>query len=154
MSHQEKYFDQPEEIKAVIRRCNVCRLGLAKDDQPYIVPVCFGFDGQSLFIHTGTKGRKIEYFEANPQVCFEFEDQVRVIADSDKPCAWSMAYTSVIGTGRIRELFTEDEKVGGLNQIMTHYSGQAWVMPRQKLESVRVWAVDIESLNGKLSAQS
>jgi len=152
MSQEEKYFDQPEQIHAVIRRCNVCRLGLARDNEPYIVPVCFGFDGQSLYIHTGTKGRKIEFFEANPRVCLEFEDQVRVITDSDRPCAWSMAYTSVVGTGRIRELLTEDEKVGGLNQIMNHYSGKSWVMPRQKLDSTRVWAVDIESWSGKLSS--
>ncbi|MGM0539576.1 MAG: pyridoxamine 5'-phosphate oxidase family protein [Thermodesulfobacteriota bacterium] len=152
MSQNEKFITEPEAIKAVIRRCNVCRLGLAREDEPYIVPVCFGFDGQSLYIHTGTTGRKIEFFQANPQVCFEFEDQIRVIADPDKPCAWSMAYTSVMGTGRIRELFAEDEKVGGLNQIMTHYSGQAWIMPRQKLDSVRVWAVDIASLTGKVSA--
>lgn len=152
MGREDKYIAQPEEIKAVIRRCNVCRLGLAKENEPYIVPVAFGFDGQSLYIHTGTTGLKIDYFQANSRVCCEFEDQVRVIADSDKPCAWSMAYTSVICTGRIRELYSEDEKVSGLNQIMTHYSGQAWIMPRQKLDSVRVWAVDIESMQGKVSA--
>ncbi len=152
MGREDKYIEEPEEIKAVIRRCSVCRLGLARNNEPYIVPVCFGFDGYSLFIHTGTTGQKIEFFEANSQICFEFEDQARVIADSDQPCAWSMASTSVIGTGSIRELFTEDEKVGGLNQIMNHYSGKSWVMPRQNLDKVRVWAVNIESMRGKSSA--
>ncbi|WP_027370515.1 pyridoxamine 5'-phosphate oxidase family protein [Desulfovermiculus halophilus] len=154
MGRDDRYIEESEEIKAVIRRCGVCRLGLARENEPYIVPVCFGFDGHALYIHTGTTGRKIEFFEANPQVCFEFEDNARVIADSDKPCAWSMIYTSVVGSGRIRELHTEDEKVGGLNQIMNHYSGKSWVMPREKLDSVRVWAVDIESMRGKSSAHS
>jgi len=149
VAREDMYIQETEEIKAVIPRCTVCRLGLAQDNEPYIVPVCFGFDGDSLYIHTGTYGRKISFFEANPRVCFEFEDNVRVVADSDKPCAWSMAYTSVIGTGRIRELHTEDEKVSGLNQIMNHYSGKSWIMPRERLDSVRVWAVDIESLEGK-----
>lgn len=149
MSQNEKFITEPETINALIRRCNVCRLGLARENEPYIVPVCFGFDGQSLYIHTRNTGRKIEFFESNPQVCFELEEQVRVISDPDKPCAWSIAYISVIGNGKIRELFTADEKIDGLNQIMIHYSGQAWVMPRQNLDSVRVWAVDIESMIGK-----
>jgi len=51
-----------------------------------------------------------------------------------------------------RELFTEQAKVGSLNQIMDHYSGKSWVMPSQNLDKVRVWAVDIESMRGKNSA--
>lgn len=151
MGVEEKYIDNLEEIESIIRQCNVCRLGMAIDNDSYVVPVCFGYYEQRLYIHTGLKGRKIVFFESNPKLCIEFEKDVRLISDSNNPCAWSMAYISVIGTGRIREFCLEDEKIFGLGQIMKQYSSHSLVIPREELDSVRVWGIDIDSLTAKRS---
>ena len=38
-----------------MRTAQICRLGLCKDNRPYIVPVNFGYDGEHIYFHTGPK---------------------------------------------------------------------------------------------------
>jgi len=43
----------------IIRGSHVCRIALAIDNMPYIVPVSFGYDGESIYLHTAKEGKKI-----------------------------------------------------------------------------------------------
>jgi len=83
VGRKEKEIRDEEEIKNIIRGCEVCRLGFAVDNAPYVVPVSFGFDGEAIFFHTGTQGKKIDCINKNSAVCFEFEREVKVLPDVD-----------------------------------------------------------------------
>jgi|ERR1035437_730090 nitroimidazol reductase NimA-like FMN-containing flavoprotein (pyridoxamine 5'-phosphate oxidase superfamily) len=50
------------------------RLACARDDQPYIVPFHFGFDGHNYLYAFSTPGQKIEWMRTNPLVCIEIDD--------------------------------------------------------------------------------
>jgi nitroimidazol reductase NimA-like FMN-containing flavoprotein (pyridoxamine 5'-phosphate oxidase superfamily) len=78
MRRKDKEVTDQELISRIIRSCQVCRLGLAKDDAPYIFPVSFGYDGTAIFFHTAREGKKIDYINANSVVCFEFEHGVHL----------------------------------------------------------------------------
>src|SRR3972149_2288018 len=91
-------------IDQTIRKSVVCRLGLAKDNVPYIVPVSFGYDGEAIYFHSAQQGRKIDFITANNRVCFEFEGAVHLLADESSPCNWTFSYQSVIGNGKVVEL--------------------------------------------------
>jgi nitroimidazol reductase NimA-like FMN-containing flavoprotein (pyridoxamine 5'-phosphate oxidase superfamily) len=153
MRRHDREIVSREEIDAVIRQADVCRLALADNDEPYLVPVSFGYDGEAIYIHTASKGKKIDFFTANPRVCFEVEANVQIIADDDKACNWTFEFESVIGHGEIRELVSESDKAGGLNHIMRHYSGREWPFAPKDLETTRVWRIEIESVTGKRSAE-
>ena len=56
MRRTDKEIPSRGEIDAVIRGCQVCRIALALENEPYIVPVSFGYDGASLFFHTAGSG--------------------------------------------------------------------------------------------------
>jgi nitroimidazol reductase NimA-like FMN-containing flavoprotein (pyridoxamine 5'-phosphate oxidase superfamily) len=73
MRRTDKEIESREEIDEIIRGCDVCRIAMAMGDVPYIVPVAFGYDGESIYIHTAREGKKINYFNNNNSVCFEFE---------------------------------------------------------------------------------
>jgi hypothetical protein len=138
-----------EEIDRLIGSCLVCRVAVTADSEPYIIPFSFGYDGGSIYIHTGAGGRKIAAFERSPRVCFEFEQGVRVIENGENPCGWSFSFASVIGYGRITEL-AGDGKIAGLNRIMEHYSGRRWKSFRRGvLEKTRVWRIEIETISGR-----
>ena len=51
------------------------RLACAQDNQPYIVPINFAFDGAYIYGFT-TLGQKIEWTRSNPLVCFEVDEVV------------------------------------------------------------------------------
>lgn len=151
MRRQEKAFTDPAELAAIIRACRVCRLALALDNEPYLVPVSFGFDGVAIYLHTALDGRKLEFFRGNPRVCFEFESDVELRTHAEEACRWSMNFVSVVGYGRIEELVATEDKVRGLNLVMSQYSGKSWEFAPERLAATRVWRIRIEEMTGKRS---
>ncbi len=151
MRRTDKEITDQTLISQIIEKAQICRLGLAKDNIPYVLPVSFGFDGTAIYFHTAKEGRKIDFMTANDQVCFEFEHGVQLIRNESNPCKWTFSFQSVIGYGTVRELTDLPEKTAGLNQMMTHYSGRAWPFTREDLGAIRVWRIAIERLTGKQS---
>jgi nitroimidazol reductase NimA-like FMN-containing flavoprotein (pyridoxamine 5'-phosphate oxidase superfamily) len=148
---QDREIRSRDEIDAVIRGCEVCRIAFAVENQPYLVPLSFGYDGGRLYFHTGEGGKKIDCIDANPRVCFEMEREVRLVEHPREPCSWSFSFESVIGYGTIRELLTHEDKERALQQIMEHYSSRAWDLDPAEVSRVRVWSLVIESVTGKRS---
>ena len=137
-------------IEDIIRNSLVCRLGMSRDDQPYIVPLCFAYSNNTLYFHCAGEGLKLEIVQQNPNVCVEFDIDQEVI-QGDKPCKWGMKYRSVIGFGKAS--FVEDlqEKRKGLDAIMKHYSGRSFEYVESAIESTCIIKVEIESMTGKKS---
>ncbi len=151
MHRKEKQIADRETIDAVITDCDFMHLALARDNEPYIVPLNFGYDRRWLYLHTASRGRKIDFFEANPRVCFAFERQVEIIPHDTRPCKWSCAFESVIGSGTISELTDAQDKSHGLRHIMRHYSTQEWTFDPAVVQKTRVWRIEIQKLTGKRS---
>ena len=151
MRRKEKQITERKEIDAVIHASPVCRMAMARDNRPYLVPLSFGYDGRAVYIHTAMEGKKIDFIKANPRVCIEFEDGVRVLPDDNQACKWSFAFQSVIGFGTIRELQDPDQKEEGLDHIMRHYADREWTYNPKAAAKTRVWKIDLDSLHGKRS---
>ena len=151
MRRKDREIQDRELVSQIIKNCQVCRLGLAKDNVPYVIPVSFGYDGQAIYFHTAREGKKIDYITANNAVCFELEHGVQLVSDAASACNWSFHYQSVIGQGRIHELVAVREKTEGLNQIMAQYSDRKWEFGPDRLDAIRVWRIEIETMTGKQS---
>ena len=137
-------------IEDIIRNSLVCRLGLSRNDQPYVVPLCFAYSDKTLYFHSAGDGMKLEILQQNPNVCVEFDIDQEVI-QGDKPCKWSMKYRSVIGFGKGFLVENFEEKRKGLDAIMKHYSGRSFQFVEPEIESTCIIRVEIESMTGKKS---
>ncbi|HSV86987.1 MAG TPA: pyridoxamine 5'-phosphate oxidase family protein [Levilinea sp.] len=135
-------------IEGVIQKALVCRLALAVEGEPYLAPVCFGYAGGQLFIHSGRGGKKLEMLAANPRVCFELETDVAVLPNSS-PCRFSMRYRSVIGYGRAFRLHEEAEQRAGLDAIIRQYGATPGEYGREALHGVEVYAIVIDAMTYK-----
>jgi len=62
------------QCRKVLEQASFGRLACARDNQPYVVPIYFTFDGEHLYGFT-TLGQKIEWMRINPQVCVEIDDR-------------------------------------------------------------------------------
>ena len=152
MRRTDREIINPQESSAVIQECQVCRLALSRDGQLDIVPLSFRYDRNALNFHTAAEGMKIDPRTANPAVGFEFGTAVERIMWADPPCQWSLYSQSVIGTGTLRELPAEVDKIQGLNEIVAHYGGSTRSFSQHQLENIRVWKLTIETISGKRSA--
>ena len=150
MRRSEKEISQETDVEAIIRKSLVCRLGLAIDGQPYVVPLCFGYRQKALYLHGAHEGRKMEIIRQNPRVCFEFDLGVAII-EAPGACGWGMRYQSVIGFGRAEVLVDEDEKRQGLEIIFSHYSDRPAQFTEQAVKATTVIRVAVEEMTGKQS---
>ncbi len=152
MLRKDQEITEKSDIEAIIRASVVCHLALSDKDQPYIVPLCFGYRDNTLYFHSGVNGRKLEILKKNPSVCFEFEMNVGIL-EAEEACSWNMAYQSVIGFGKA--VFLEDiaEKQMALGIIVGQYSDTTFELPDAKLRKTTVIKVPIDSMTGKRSSK-
>ncbi len=58
MRRKDKEMTDPDAIASVIRRSTVCRLGMSDDNQPYVVPMSFGYKDGAVYFHCATRREK------------------------------------------------------------------------------------------------
>jgi len=146
----EREIREKQAIESIIRRSLVCRLGLADGDQPYVVPLCFGYENSTIYFHGALEGRKIDIIRKNPNVCCEFEAKVEV-TPAEEGCRWGVKYQSVIGFGKAAFVESTEGKTRALAVIMRQYSNEEFQFPRDTVEKTTVIKVAIESMTGKES---
>lgn len=151
MLRKDQEITEKSVIESIIQASLVCRLALSDKEQPYIVPLCFGYQDDTLYFHCGVKGRKLEILKKNPNVCFEFEVNVDVLKGQDA-CSWNMQYQSVIGFGRAAFLEDIEEKQKALGIIVLQYSDKMLPLPETSLRKTVVIKVPIDSMTGKRSS--
>ena len=149
MGRDDRRISDRKQIDDIIRRCRVCRMGLLVDGLPYVVPLCFGYDGNSVYFHMSRKGRKLSGLNVNSNVCLEWDLPGDVI-ESSEACGWSMSYESVIAHGTAVFLQSDDAKREGLNFIMQQYADKnvKWSFPIEKLEKTVVLKVQLDDICG------
>ena len=151
MRRKDKEIQARDEIVEIIEKTTVCRLGLCRDNSPYVVPLNFGYRDGCLYIHCAKEGRKMDMIRANPRICFEIDTDLEVIR-AEKPCDWGMKFASVIGFGTASVLEEPEEKKGGLDAIMEHYSSKPQQpYPESYLKHTAVIRVEVEEMTGKRS---
>ena len=150
MRRKEKEITDKSEIESIVRKSLVCRLGLADNGTPYIVPLCFGYKDNCLYFHSAREGKKIEMLKQNNEVCFEFDGDLEVQAGK-AACNWGMKYRSVIGYGRASFIEDPEAKRKALDVIMAQYAKGAFEYSEKALGEALVIKVEIESMTGKKS---
>ena len=139
-------------IESIIRGSEVCRIAFAAGNLPYIVAMNFGYCSKNngrLYFHCAPEGRKIEMMKKNNFVCFEMDTDHHLTVGKSA-CDYGMKYRSVVGYGHISFVNNEEEKIYGLNQIMSHYSSiKEFSYKPGTLEKTLVLRLDISEISGK-----
>jgi nitroimidazol reductase NimA-like FMN-containing flavoprotein (pyridoxamine 5'-phosphate oxidase superfamily) len=137
-------------IESIIRQAAICRIGLCNGGQPYIVPVCFGYEDGMLYFHSSPKGRKMDILRKNNAVCVEF-DVDQEIVKAERACKWGIKYRSVIGFGEAFFVESAEEKRRALDIVMLHYGGEPQDYPEATLEKTAVVRIEIRDVTAKIT---
>jgi uncharacterized protein len=149
MRRSDREINDPQAVRAIMEEARVCRIGLADNGMPYVVPMNFGLGENCIYLHCAGEGRKLDIIRRNDRVCFEM-DHFRGVIMGQSPCGCSCRYESVIGFGRAVILDDPGEKKGALDRIMEHYGEQ--VPPAYKPDifgKTTVIRIAIERLTAK-----
>jgi uncharacterized protein len=149
MRKTEREIKDGAEIEAIIEEAQVCRVALALDKAPYIVPMNYGYQDNCLYFHCATEGKKLDIIRQNNQVCFEMDIDYALLQPEEKVCTWGSKYRSVIGFGKAYIIEKWQDKAAALNIITQHHRAAHYDFTEKELEKVRIIKIEISSMTGK-----
>lgn len=152
MRRKDKEITDRIMMESIIKDSKVCRLGLSDNNIPYIVPMCFGYDKDCIYMHCAGEGKKIDIMKKNNKVCLEFDTNLGLV-ESENACKWDMHYKSVIAFGEATFVTDIEEKKKGLNVLMKQYSDKTFEFPLPMVQNVTVLKIKIIEMTGKQSVQ-
>jgi nitroimidazol reductase NimA-like FMN-containing flavoprotein (pyridoxamine 5'-phosphate oxidase superfamily) len=144
-----------ETVHRILDAGLVAHVGLIQDGAPVVVPMLYGRDGETLYLHGARKARVIRMLEQTAQACANVTllDGL-VLARS--AFASSMNYRSVTVFGKPRFVGDLDEKQQALRVIVDHAAPGRFDELRasldRELKMTGVIAIDIASASAKVSA--
>lgn len=134
-----------KKIEALLKESIVCRLGINHGKTPYVVPLSFGYRDNTLYFHSGPKGKKLNLLKADPNICFEF-DRVTQIMEAENPCSWDFKYQSIIGSGKAVFIEETEDKIKALKVIISQYTDKQMQIPKSQAEATVVFKVAIDQV--------
>ena len=152
MTKRELQVTDPQQIQAILDTAKVLHLGLCVDNEPYVVPMNYGYtmeDGKLvLYLHCATQGKKLDMIRANPRVFFEL-DCDRMPFEGDKPCQYGLVYSSVMGRGTARILEDTEEKIRAMTLLMKTQTGKDFDFTDRLVSIVSVIRIDVAEYTAK-----
>ena len=136
----------------IIRKCVFCNIAMVDPEgKPYVIPMNFGFDGEYIYLHGSSTGKKVDILKNNPDVCLSFstDHELRYV-NEEVACSWSMRYRSVLVYGKAEFIDDPDEKIRCLNLVMAHYTDRKFEYSTPAVREVMVFRVKIEKIEGRV----
>ena len=152
MTKRERQITDEARIEKILDTAKVLRLGLAVNNEPYVVPMNYGYTKENgklvLYLHSAVRGRKLDMIRANPNVFFELDCDLMPF-EGEKPCQYGLAYSSVMGRGKARIVEDVQEKMEAMTALMKTQSGKDFFFDERLVSIVAVIRVDVEEYTAK-----
>ena len=152
MTKRERQVTDLQQIREILDRAKVLHLGLAVDNEPYVVPMNYGYtmEGEklTLYLHSAVKGRKLDMIRANPNVFFEL-DCDRMPFEGEKPCQYGLVYSSVMGRGTAHIVEDVEEKKKAMSILMKTQTGKDFSFEDRLVSIVCVIRIDVQEYTAK-----
>ena len=151
MRRADREITNFDELIAVMRGCDVCRLALHDEPYPYILPLNFGLEADGgtvrLYFHGADTGTKYDLIARNPNASFEMDRGHGLILD-DEHGNCTMTYESVIGQGRIT-VVPDSGKEHALRVLMAQYRAPDFPFSTAVIPRTTVLCLTVEHMTGK-----
>ena len=152
MTKRERQVTDEKQIMGIMDAGKVLHLGLAVNDEPYVVPMNYGYTHENgkmvIYLHSAVRGKKLDMIRANPKVFFEV-DCDRVPFEGKLPCQYGMVYSSVMGKGIARIVEDVEEKKHAMTVLMKTQTGKDFSFDDKLVSIVAVIRIDVEEYTAK-----
>jgi len=144
------FIENREEIDKIIRACKTCYLAMSDNDFPYVLPMNFALDGNSVILHSAQSGRMWETLKKNQNVCINWiigEDLAW--QDVKVGCSYRVKSKSILVEGKVEFVDDFDEKTRCMQLLMEQYSDREFKFSKPAVENVGIIKVAIEKIAAK-----
>ena len=151
---REKAAYDRETVHGVLDAGLVAHVAVVQDGEPVVVPMLYGRDDETLYLHGARKARIIRMLEGPGKACVNVT-LLDALVFARSAFASSMNYRSVTVFGTARLVEELDEKKRGLHVIAEHAMPGRRAELRLSLENelkmTGVIAIEIEAASAKIS---
>ena len=152
MTKRERQVTDLVEIRRILDTGKVLHLGLAVNDEPYVVPMNYGYtmeDGKLvLYLHCAHQGKKLDMIRANSRVFFEIDCDHKPF-EGEKPCQYGLVYSSVMGRGTASIVEDVEEKKQAMTILMKTQTGKDFTFEDRLVSIVTVVRIDVAEYTAK-----
>ena len=152
MTKRERQVTDEKQIMDILDAGKVMHLGLAVDNEPYVVPMNYGYTHENgklvMYLHSAVRGKKLDMIRANPKVFFAI-DCDRAPFEGKLPCQYGMVYSSVMGKGIATFVDDVEEKMKAMTVLMKTQTGKDFTFNEKLVSIVTVIRIDVEEYTAK-----
>ena len=152
MTKREFRITDENQIRHILDTAKVLHLGLAVDNEPYVVPMNYGYameDGKLvLYLHSAVQGKKLDMMRENPRVFFELDCDLSPF-EGEKPCQYGLVYSSVMGRGTASIVEDVEEKITAMKMLMKTQTQKDFEFNDRLVSIVAVIRIDVEEYTAK-----
>ena len=152
MTKRERQITDPQQIRHILDTAKVLHLGLAVDNEPYVVPMNYGYTMEdeklTLYLHSAVRGKKLDMIQANSKVFFELDcDQMPF--EGRVPCQYGMVYSSIMGRGTATLVEDPEAKMQAMSILMKTQTGKDFTFNERLVSIVTVIRIDVAEYTAK-----
>lgn len=152
ITKREREVTDLNQIRAILDKSLVLHLGMVDGDEPYVVPMNYGYtleDGKlTLYLHGATRGRKLDVLRANPKVFFSMECDV-VPFEGPVPCRYGTTYASILGSGEAEIVENVEEKKEAMSILMKTQTSRDFTFDDRMVSIVSVIRITVRDFTAK-----
>lgn len=152
MTKRERQVTDPQQILHILDTGKVLRLGLAVNNEPYVVPMNYGYcmenDRLTLYLHSAVRGKKLDMIQANPNVFFEIDCDLMPF-EGRVPCQYGLVYSSIMGRGTAVLVEDVEEKKRAMTMLMKTQTGKDFSFEDRLVSIVSVIRIDVAEYTAK-----
>ena len=152
MTKRELQITDEGQIRTILDTAKVLHLGLAVNNEPYVVPMNYGYamdDGKLvLYLHSAQQGKKIDMLRTNSRVFFELDCDWMPF-EGEKPCQYGLGYSSVMGCGRAQIVEDVEEKIRAMAILMKTQTQKDFTFNERLVSIVAVIRIDVSEYTAK-----
>ena len=152
MTKRERQITDPDRIRHILDAGKVLHLGLAVDNEPYVVPMNYGYtfedDKLVLYLHSAVRGKKLDMIQANPRVFFEIDCDLLPF-EGAVPCQYGLSYSSIMGRGNARIVEDVEEKKRAMSLLMKTQTEKDFSFEDRLVSIVAVIRIDVSEYTAK-----
>lgn len=152
MHRAEQEITDQDALVEVLRSNEYVTLALCREDEPYVVTLSYGYDGDrnALYFHCAQEGLKLAFIRANPRACATVVEDRGYIQGK---CAH--AYRTVVFWGEMQVVDSLEEKRHGMDVMLNHLEDDPDIVRANTLsedsayDRVCILRMDVHEISGK-----
>ncbi|MDC7234826.1 MAG: pyridoxamine 5'-phosphate oxidase family protein [Spirochaetales bacterium] len=147
MQNEEFFFEDRNELRALLSNCTYTTLALNDGNDSYILTLNYGLDEKEdiLYFKSTRGGTKLDFLKSNPYLCGTVILENEYDAETDRTCCKSVVYY-----GLMEVIHKSDEKRHALETLFKQINREEPPLPDNTgSDEALVMKLSIDEMTGK-----